>query len=36
MDKLWNPLKNLRWVERKDLVPNDYNPNRVSRQIWNC
>jgi len=32
MDKLWNPLKNLRWVERKDLVPNDYNPNRVSRQ----
>ena len=32
MDKLWNPLKNLRWVERKELVPNDYNPNRVSRQ----
>ena len=32
MDKLWNPLKNLRWVERKELVPNDYNPNRVSRK----
>ena len=32
MDKLWNPLKNLQWVERKELVPNDYNPNRVSKQ----
>ncbi len=32
MDKLWNPLKNLRWVDRKELVPNDYNPNKVSRQ----
>lgn len=32
MDKLWNPLKKLQWVERKKLIPNDYNPNRVSRQ----
>ncbi len=32
MDKLWNPLKNLQWVERKELVPNDYNPNKVSKQ----
>lgn len=32
MDKLWNPLKNLQWVERSKLVPNDYNPNKVSRQ----
>lgn len=32
MDKLWSPLKNLQWVEREKLAPNDYNPNKVSRQ----
>lgn len=32
MDKLWNPLKGLKWVDRKLLIPNDYNPNKVSRQ----
>ncbi len=32
MDKLWGPLRNIHWVERKELVPNNYNPNRVSRQ----
>ena len=25
-------MKKLQWVERKKLIPNDYNPNRVSRQ----
>ena len=32
MNKLWDPLRGLKWVDRKNLVPNDYNPNRVSRQ----
>ena len=32
MDKLWAPLKNLQWADRERLVPNDYNPNKVSRQ----
>lgn len=31
-NKLWNPLQGLKWVDRSSLVPNDYNPNRVSRQ----
>lgn len=31
-NKLWSPLKSLEWVDRKKLQPNDYNPNRVSRQ----
>lgn len=31
-NKLWNPLLGLKWVDRSSLVPNDYNPNRVSRQ----
>lgn len=31
-NKLWNPLQGLKWVDRGSLVPNDYNPNRVSRQ----
>lgn len=31
-NKLWSPLKSLEWVDRKNLQPNDYNPNRVSRQ----
>ena len=32
MNKLWDPLQELKWVDRNSLVPNDYNPNRVSRQ----
>ena len=32
MNKLWDPLRGIKWVDRKSLVPNDYNPNRVSRQ----
>lgn len=32
MNKLWNPLKNMQWVDRSTLIPNDYNPNRVSKQ----
>lgn len=32
MNKLWDPLRGIKWVDRKNLVPNDYNPNRVSRQ----
>lgn len=32
MNKLWDPLKGLEWVDRKSLVPNDYNPNVVSKQ----
>lgn len=32
MSKLWNPLNGLEWIERSRLIPNDYNPNRVSRQ----
>lgn len=32
MNRLWNPLKGLQWVDRKMVIPNDYNPNRVSRQ----
>lgn len=31
-DKLWNPLQSLKWVDRNILKPNDYNPNRVSKQ----
>lgn len=31
-NKLWAPLQGIKWVDRKSLVPNDYNPNRVSRQ----
>ena len=32
MNKLCTPLKGLKWVERDALIPNDYNPNVVSRQ----
>lgn len=33
MDKrLAAPLSTLQWVDRTTLVPNDYNPNRVSRE----
>lgn len=31
-NKLWDPLQGLKWVDRSTLKPNDYNPNRVSRQ----
>lgn len=30
--KLKAPLKSLRWVDRDALRPNDYNPNRVSKE----
>lgn len=30
--KLAAPLSSLQWVERHRVKPNDYNPNRVSRQ----
>lgn len=32
MNKLWGPLKSLQWVDRKLINPNDYNPNKVSKQ----
>lgn len=31
-NKLWAPLQGIKWVDRNSLLPNDYNPNRVSRQ----
>lgn len=31
-NKLFAPLKTLQWVERKLLKPNDYNPNKVSKE----
>lgn len=31
-NKLWAPLQGIKWVDRRTLIPNDYNPNRVSRQ----
>ena len=31
-NKLASPLASLRWVDRNQVKPNDYNPNRVSRQ----
>ncbi len=30
--KLINPLSTLQWVERSIVKPNDYNPNKVSKQ----
>lgn len=30
--KLTLPLSTLQWIERNKLKPNDYNPNRVSKQ----
>lgn len=30
--KLINPLSTLRWVDRSAVKPNDYNPNKVSKQ----
>jgi len=32
MDKIMQPSTTLRWVNREDLKPNSYNPNRVSRE----
>lgn len=29
---LFDPLSTLQWVDRNKLKPNDYNPNRVSKQ----
>lgn len=29
---LFSPLASLQWVERERLKPNDYNPNKVSRE----
>lgn len=34
-EKLFAPLSTLKWVEREKLKPNDYNPNRVSRENLN-
>lgn len=31
-NRLWNPLKKLKWVDRNILIPNDYNPNKVSKE----
>lgn len=31
-DKLFAPLSTLQWVDRDDVKPNNYNPNKVSRQ----
>lgn len=30
-DKLFSPLKSLQWVDRNIVNPNDYNPNKVSK-----
>lgn len=32
MSNLFAPLKTLQWVERDQLKPNDYNPNKVSKE----
>lgn len=32
MSNLYAPLKTLQWVERDRLKPNDYNPNKVSKE----
>lgn len=31
-DKLFDPLASLQWVDRTLLKPNDYNPNKVSKE----
>lgn len=31
-DKLFSPLKSLQWVDRNKIKPNDYNPNKVSKE----
>lgn len=32
MDKLMEPSSTLQWVDRTLVKPNDYNPNKVSKQ----
>lgn len=32
MENIKAPLSTLRWVEREKVTPNDYNPNKVSKQ----
>lgn len=32
IDRLFEPSKTFQWVDRNLLKPNDYNPNKVSRQ----
>ena len=29
---LFAPLSSLQWVDREQLKPNDYNPNKVNRE----
>ena len=31
-EKLFAPLSTLKWVNRDDIKPNDYNPNKVSNE----
>lgn len=31
-DRIMSPLSTLRWVDRGSVKPNDYNPNKVSKQ----
>jgi hypothetical protein len=31
-ERLFSPLKTLQWVDRNKIKPNDYNPNKVSRE----
>ena len=31
-DRISSPLSTLRWIDRRDVKPNDYNPNKVSKQ----
>lgn len=31
-NKISSPLSTLRWVDRGSVKPNDYNPNKVSKQ----
>lgn len=31
-DRIISPLSTLRWVSREMVMPNDYNPNKVSKQ----
>lgn len=32
MDKIMQPSQTLKWVDRRLVKPNDYNPNKVSKQ----
>ena len=31
-NRIMAPLSTLQWVDRKTVKPNDYNPNKVSKQ----